>query len=86
MACLLHFFADPSDILIVLAALIQRRWLNEKQLERLKELQKQLQAEDLDRSAEDGINIAPWWRRLLRKKTQRTAGNLHMLVSRVSSP
>ncbi|MBF1996213.1 type III secretion system gatekeeper subunit SctW [Serratia symbiotica] len=77
-ACLLQFFADPSDILMVLAALIQRRRLNEKQLERLKELQKQLQAEDLDRSAEAGINIA-LVAKAFAQKTQRTAGNLRML-------
>jgi len=43
---------------MLLAALIQRRRPNEKQLERLKKLQKQLQADDLYRSAEAGINIA----------------------------
>nr|AAF82328.1 YsaW [Yersinia enterocolitica] len=51
-------FTDPSDLLMVLAALIHRSRLKRKQLEQLEALREQLEAEDLDRSAQAGINIA----------------------------
>lgn len=57
-AFLLRFFADPSDLLMALAALINRGKLKKEQLEQLKKLEEQLKAEDTDRSMQAGANIA----------------------------
>lgn len=60
------------------AALIQRSRLKRKQLEQLEALREQLEAEDLDRSAQAGINIA-LVAKAFAQKMQQSAGNLRML-------
>ncbi|MFJ1228806.1 type III secretion system gatekeeper subunit SctW [Yersinia proxima] len=77
-AFLLQFFTDTSDLLMALAALIQRSRLKRKQLEQLEALREQLEAEDLDRSAQAGINIA-LVAKAFAQKMQQSAGNLRML-------
>lgn len=77
-AFLLHYFADGSDMLMALAALIHRGRLKRKQIEQLEALQELLQAEDLDRSAQAGINIA-LVAKAFAQKMQQSAGNLRML-------
>lgn len=77
-AYLRQFFADPSDLLMALAALIHRSRLKQKQLDRLKALQKLLQAEDVERRAEAGINIA-LIAKAFAQKMQQSAGDLRML-------
>ncbi|AJI82106.1 type III secreted effector protein [Yersinia enterocolitica] len=77
-AFLLQYFTDPSDLLMVLAALIHRSRLKRKQLEQLEALREQLEAEDLDRSAQAGINIA-LVAKAFAQKMQQSAGNLRML-------
>ncbi|QPE17726.1 type III secretion system gatekeeper subunit SctW [Providencia rettgeri] len=57
-AFLLQFFTDPSDLLMLLAALINRKKLKKEQIDNLEALVELLQAEDTKRSAQAGINIA----------------------------
>ncbi|ENU1226654.1 HrpJ domain-containing protein [Providencia rettgeri] len=57
-AFLLQFFTDPSDLLMLLAALINRKKLKKEQIDSLEVLVELLQAEDTKRSAQAGINIA----------------------------
>lgn len=57
-AFLLQFFLDPSDLLMVLAALINRKKLKQEQIDSLQELESLLLAEDTQRTAQAGINVA----------------------------
>ncbi|MHA0902024.1 type III secretion system gatekeeper subunit SctW [Enterobacter ludwigii] len=75
---LMQFFSDASDLLMVLSAIIHRGQLKKKQVERLKELQKQLEAEDLDRSAQAGINVA-LVAKAFAQRMRKSAGDLRML-------
>ncbi|AJJ61755.1 type III secretion system gatekeeper subunit SctW [Yersinia aldovae] len=75
---LLQYFTDTSDMLMALAALIHRSRLKRKQLEQLEALREQLEAEDLDRRAQAGINIA-LVAKAFAQKMQQSAGNLRML-------
>lgn len=77
-AFLLHYFADASDMLMALAALIHRGRLKRKQIEQLAALKELLEAEDLDRGAQAGINIA-LVAKAFAQKMQQSAGNLRML-------
>ncbi|MEX6368647.1 HrpJ domain-containing protein [Providencia huaxiensis] len=54
---LLQFFTDPSDLLMLLAALLNRKSKKE-QIDNLEALAELLQAEDTERSAQAGINVA----------------------------
>ncbi|UBX50516.1 type III secretion system gatekeeper subunit SctW [Providencia alcalifaciens] len=77
-AFLLQFFSDPSDLLMVLAALINRKKLKQEQIEHLQELERLLLTEDIHRTAQAGANIA-----LIAKAFAQTlresAGNLRTL-------
>lgn len=75
---LLRFFTDPSDLLMVLAALINRGKLKKEQLEQLKKLEEQLKAEDTDRKTQAGVNIA-LIAKAFAQKVKQSAGNLRML-------
>ncbi|HDL7825970.1 TPA: type III secretion system gatekeeper subunit SctW [Yersinia enterocolitica] len=75
---LLQYFTDTSDLLMALAALIHRSRLKRKQLEQLEALREQLEAEDLDRSAQAGVNIA-LVAKAFAQKMQQSAGNLRMV-------
>jgi type III secretion protein W len=77
-AFLLQYFADTSDMLMALAALIHRSRLKRKQIAQLEQLREQLEAEDLDRTAQAGINIA-LLAKAFAQKMQQSAGNLRML-------
>lgn len=77
-AFLLRFFADPSDLLMALAALINRGKLKQEQLEQLKKLEEQLKAEDTDRKTQAGVNIA-LIAKAFAQKVKQSAGNLRML-------
>ncbi|MBS3050414.1 type III secretion system gatekeeper subunit SctW [Enterobacter mori] len=77
-AFLMQFFTDASDLLLVMSAIIHRGQLKKKQVERLKELQKQLEAEDLDRSAQAGINVALVAKAFAQRMRQ-SAGDLRVL-------
>ncbi|MTC23207.1 MULTISPECIES: type III secretion system gatekeeper subunit SctW [unclassified Providencia] len=77
-AFLLQFFSDPSDLLMVLAALINRKKLKQEQIDHLQELERLLLTEDTNRTAQAGANIA-----LIAKAFAQTlresAGNLRTL-------
>lgn len=77
-AFLLQYFTDPSDLLMVLAALINRKKLKQEQIEALQELERLLLTEDTQRAAQAGVNIA-----LIAKAFAQTlrenAGNLRAL-------
>ncbi|MDV5227712.1 type III secretion system gatekeeper subunit SctW [Providencia rettgeri] len=77
-AFLLRFFSDPSDLLMALAALINRGKLKQEQLEQLKKLEEQLKAEDTDRKTQAGVNIA-LIAKAFAQKVKQSAGNLRML-------
>ncbi|ELX8380553.1 type III secretion system gatekeeper subunit SctW [Providencia vermicola] len=77
-AFLLRFFSDPSDLLMALAALINRGKLKQEQLEQLKKLEEQLHQEDIDRSTQAGVNIA-LIAKAFAQKIKQSAGNLRML-------
>lgn len=75
---LLQYFTGTSDLLMALAALIHRGQLKRKQLAQMEELREQLEADDFDRSAQAGINIALVAKAFAQKMRQ-SAGNLRML-------
>ncbi|WP_145932181.1 type III secretion system gatekeeper subunit SctW [Yersinia bercovieri] len=77
-AFLLQYFTDTSDLLMALAALIHRNRLKRKQIEHLDELREALEAEDLTRSAQAGVNIA-LVAKAFAQKMQQSAGDLRML-------
>ncbi|MGJ3354934.1 type III secretion system gatekeeper subunit SctW [Providencia sp. Je.9.19] len=77
-AFLLQYFTDPSDLLMVLAALVNRKKLKKEQIENLEALEKLLQSEDTKRSAQAGINVA-LIARAFAKKLQFSADNLRTL-------
>lgn len=77
-AFLLQFFTDPSDLLMVLAALVNRKKLKKEQIESLEVLEQLLQAEDTKRHAQAGINVA-LIAKAFAKKLQLSAGNLRGL-------
>ncbi|ATM88347.1 type III secretion system gatekeeper subunit SctW [Yersinia enterocolitica] len=77
-AFLLQYFTDPSDLLMALAALINRNRLKRKQIEHLNELRELLEAEDLNRSAQAGVNIA-LVAKAFAQRMQQSAGDLRML-------
>ena len=77
-AFFLQFFTDPSDLLMLLAALINRKKLKKEQIENLEALEQLLQAEDYQRSAQAGINVA-LVAKAFAKKLHFSAGNLRAL-------
>ncbi|MEQ4653643.1 type III secretion system gatekeeper subunit SctW [Providencia rettgeri] len=77
-AFLLQFFTDPSDLLMLLAALINRKKLKKEQIDNLEALVELLQAEDTKRSAQAGINVA-LIAKAFAKKLHSSAGNLRTL-------
>ncbi|MDN0112189.1 type III secretion system gatekeeper subunit SctW [Yersinia mollaretii] len=77
-AFLLQYFTDTSDLLMALAALIHRSRLKRKQIEHLEALREMLEAEDLSRSAQAGVNIA-LVAKAFAQRMQQSAGDLRML-------
>ncbi|MBG5893596.1 type III secretion system gatekeeper subunit SctW [Providencia rettgeri] len=77
-AFLLQFFTDPSDLLMLLAALLNRKKLKKEQIDNLEALAELLQAEDTERSAQAGINVA-LIAKAFAKKLHFSAGNLRTL-------
>ncbi|ENN8377374.1 type III secretion system gatekeeper subunit SctW [Providencia rettgeri] len=74
-AFLLQFFTDPSDLLMVLAALINRKKLKKEQIENIEALEQLLQAEDTKRHTQAGINVA-LIAKAFAEKLHFSAGNL----------
>ncbi|CNH38856.1 type III secreted effector protein [Yersinia massiliensis] len=77
-AFLLQYFTDPSDLLMALAVLINRNRLKRKQIDHLNELRELLEAEDINRNAEAGVNIA-LVAKAFAQRMQQSAGDLRML-------
>lgn len=75
---LMQYFTDPSDLLMVLATLIHRKKLKKEQIGHLQILEEMLHAEDTDRSAQTGINVA-LVAKAFAQKLHFSAGNLRTL-------
>ncbi|QCJ68534.1 YopN family type III secretion system gatekeeper subunit [Providencia heimbachae] len=75
---LMQYFTDPSDLLMVLATLIHRKKLKKEQIDNLLALEEMLHAEDTNRSAQAGVNVA-LIAKAFAQKLHFSAGNLRTL-------